>query len=282
MSSMKDIKQRMANVSQTLQIIKAMDMVSGAKLRKAKPRLDGVRALHKELSKVMHELRSCEELREHAFVKQREVKNSAYVIITSDRGLCGSYNTNISEKALSHMDAGKNEKIIVIGKMGTEYFRRRNKNILRRAIDVSEVQIYEAAGRIGEFVSSLYASGEVDEVFVAYTYFESTLSHIPRVEKVLPISDESHDLQKESSMKYEPDAATFLEHVMPLYLHTCFFAASSEAVTCEHAARMMNMDSAGKNANDIVEDLGRMYNRKRQAAITQELNEIVSGANILK
>ena len=180
------------------------------------------------------------------------------------------------------MNEGKNEVILVVGAKGYEFFRRRGKNILHRIIDITETQMYYDTGLLSEHVQSLYVSGEIDEVFIAYTRFESTLSYLPVVEKVLPISDGEENMRFDSEMTYEPDVHSFLEQAIPLYLHACFFAAMSESVACEHAARMVNMDSASKNATDIIDDLNRMYNRKRQAAITQEINEIVGGANILK
>ncbi|NLV86103.1 MAG: ATP synthase F1 subunit gamma [Clostridiales bacterium] len=282
MSSIKDIKHRIANVSTTKQIMKAMDMVSVTKLQKARLRLEGVRPLSHELQSLIDDLSNYESIGRNAFTEQREVKNSAYIVVTSDKGLCGGYNVNIAKAALEHMNQGKNEQILVIGAKGSEYFKRRDKNILRRITDVSEAQIYEGSGRLSEFITSLYLKGEIDEVFVAYTHFESTLNYVPRVEKVLPISRGAEYGKTDSAKKYEPDADTFLNHIMPLYLHTLFFALFSESLACEHAARMINMESASKNASEIIDDLNSMYNRKRQAAITQELNEIVSGANILK
>lgn len=280
MSSVKDIKHRIANVGTTKQIMKAMDMVSAAKLQKARLRLEGARPIYHELKNTIDGLSNCESVRDNVFAAQREVKNTAYIVITSDKGLCGSYNVSVSKAALDHMNTGKNEKLLVIGAKGSEYFRRRNKNILRRITDVSEAQIYEGTGRMSEYITSLYLAGEIDEVFIAYTHFETTLSYVPRVERVLPISDGSPWGQAGSGTDYEPDANTFLNHIMPLYLHMCFFAASSESAACEHAARMINMEAASKNASEIIDDLNSIYNRKRQAAITQELNEIVSGANI--
>jgi F-type H+-transporting ATPase subunit gamma len=282
MSSIKDIKHRIANVSTTKQIMKAMDMVSVTKLQKARLRLEGVRPLIHELQSLIDDLSNYESIGRNAFTEQREVKNTAYIVVTSDKGLCGGYNVNIAKAALEHMNQGKNEKIFVIGAKGSEYFKRRDKNILRRITDVSEAQIYEGSGRLSELITSLYLKGEIDEVFIAYTHFESTLNYIPRVEKVLPISRGAKYGKIISEKRYEPDMNTFLNHIMPLYLHTLFFALFSESLACEHAARMINMESASKNASEIIDDLNSMYNRKRQAAITQELNEIVSGANILK
>jgi F-type H+-transporting ATPase subunit gamma len=203
------------------------------------------------------------------------------VVITSDKGLCGSYNKNVSEAALRHM-SGKNEKILVVGAKGSEFFRRRDKNVIRRITDISEAQIYEGTGRMADRIHHMYLSGEIDEVYVAYTKFETTLKYVPRVEKVLPLTGGEGRAIRRGGMKYEPDANTFLNELIPLYLHMYFFAAHSESLACEHAARMVNMESADRNATEIIDDLTLMYNRRRQAAITQEINEIVSGANILR
>ena len=290
MPSMKDIKQRLSNVRTTHQIIRAMDMVAATRLHKARMRLEGIRPLQAEMRRHIAALGHCDEAAEHAFVVRREPKVTAYIIITSNKGLCGGYNTAICQKALEHMEQGHNERLIIVGTKGIEYFQRQHKNIRYRITDIPDVQIYETAGRLGARLTPLYLSGEVDEVYVAYTHFESTLSHVPRLERVLPLPigaeeaarGEAQQEPRLEKMKYEPDVRTFIDHIVPLYLHTYFFAALSEAVACEHAARMINMDAAGKNATEVIDDLKRMYNRKRQAAITQELNEIVGGANILR
>lgn len=280
MPSIKDIKQRISNVSTTQQIIRAMDMVASTKLHKARARLYGIRPLYGEMQRRIEDLSRCEEAVTHAFAAPRKVKSTAYIVITSNKGLCGGYNTDVAQAALSHMEQGKNEKIVAVGAKGWEYFRRFQKNILYRITDIPEAQIYQTAGRLGELASSLYLSGEADEVYVVYAYFESTLSHLPQVERVLPLPIDRGGAAGGRRMKYEPDAHTFIDHFVPLYLHTCFFAASAEATACEYAARMLNMDSAGKNASEAIDKLKRMYNRKRQTAITQELSEIVGGANI--
>lgn len=282
MPSKKEIKQRISNVSTTRQIIRAMDMVASTKLNKARARLDGIRPLYGQMQRRIAELSHCEEAQTHAFAAPRKIKNSCYVVLTSNKGLCGGYNTGVSEAALMHMEQGRHEKIIAVGAKGLEFFRRRHKDILYRITDIPEVQVYETAGRLGELASSLYISGEVDELYVAYTHFESTLSHLPRVERLLPLPIDSNGAPARDRMRYEPDVHTFIDHLLPLYLHTYFFAASAEAMACEHAARMFNMDSAGKNATEMIDELKRMYNRKRQSAITQELSEIVGGANILE
>lgn len=291
MPSMKDIKQRISNVRTTRQIIRAMDMVAATRLQKARTRLEGIRPLQAEMRRHIAALGHSAEAAAHAFAVRREPRITAYVIITSNKGLCGSYNTAVCETALEHMQQGRNERLIIVGAKGGEYFQRHHKHVRYRITDIPDTRIYETAGRLGDRLAPFYLSGEVDEVYVAYTHFESTLSHVPRLERVLPLPIGLDGVAQEEdarqgphweTMKYEPDVHTFIDHIVPLYLHTYFFAALSESVACEHAARMINMDAAGKNATEVIDDLKRMYNRKRQAAITQELNEIVGGANILK
>ena len=281
MSSMKDIKQRIANVSSTEQIIKAMDMVASTKLQKARVQLEGVRPIYGELKRVVEELGSQEGAKTHLFYEEQPVKSSLYIILTSNRGLSGSYNANIMAKALAHMNQGKNEKIFIVGSKGNEYFRKKGKNIIHTVTDVADAQVYYGSESLAKWLIDLYIAGEAQEVFLAYTHFENVLSYVPIVEKLLPVGTgtiESIDL---NDKKYEPDMDTFIDHVIPLYLHMNLFRAFSESHTSEQAARMVNMDAAGKNASDMIEELTHMYNRKRQATITQELSEIVGSANIL-
>lgn len=283
MTSMRDIKQRIENVSSTEQIIRAMDMVASTKLQKARKQLEGVRPIYKEVSRVIREISELEDSQSSEFFTEREVKNSLYIIITSDRGLSGSYNPNVIKKALNHMAQGKNEKILVVGSKGNDYFKKRDKNIIRKITDIADAQVYYGTESLGKWLTDLYLSGEVDEVFIAYTQFENVLTHHPIVDKILPATT-GGDFKEPSiteEKKYEPSLEQFIEHVIPLYLHMSLFRAFSESHTSEHAARMVNMDAAGKNASDLIKELTRMYNRQRQAAITQELSEIVGSANFL-
>lgn len=280
MSSMRDIKQRINNVSSVGQIVKAMDMVASTKLMKARAQLDGVRPIYSELSHIAKELGCKKDIETYPFYEKCEVKNSLYIIITSDSGLSGSYNANILAQALKHMNQGKNEKIVIVGAKGNEYFKRQNKNIIRTATNVADAQVYYGAKTHAKWLEDFYLTGEVDEVFIAYTHFESVLSYVPCVEKILPIPTNAIE-NSDNDKKYEPDMDTFIDHFIPLYLHMNLFRAFSESHTSEQAARMVNMDAAEKNASEIIEDLNREYNRKRQATITQELSEIIGSADIL-
>ncbi len=286
MSSMRNIKKRISNVKSAEQIVKAMNMVASSKLYKIRAQLEGTRPIYKELKRVVEEVATIKEAQSHVFYEEKDVKSSLYVILTSDRGLSGSYNSNIINKSLDHMKRVKDEKILVVGSKGYEYFKKMDKNIVRRVIDMADAQLYYGSENISKWITELYLSGEVDEVFICYTYFENVLNSVPVIEKLLPINgkiDSDFDIEEDdNNKKYEPSLNEFIEHVVPLYLHMSVFRALSESHTSEQAARMVNMDAAAKNASDLVDDLTSLYNRKRQAAITQELNEIVAGANILK
>jgi len=280
-TSMKDIKQRIYNVNSTEQIIKAMDMIASTKLHKARAQLNGVRPICFELKKIVDEIGALSAAESNQFYKEREViKSSLYMVFTSDRGFSGGYNANIISKSHEHMNQGKNEKLIVIGSKGYHYFKNRNKNIIWKITDITDTQVYYEAEDISKWILNLYLSGEVDEVFVCYTQFENVLSNTPVIERILPLplsEVKNDDIYK----KYEPDLDSFLEHIVPLYLHMYIFRAFSESHTSEHASRMVSMDAAGKNASDMINKLTRMYNRRRQTAITQEISEIVGSANIL-
>lgn len=281
MSSMKDIKQRIANVKSVEQIIRAMDMVASTKLVKARAQLEGVRPMYHELKRVVEEVGSHKSAQSHIFYKEREVRNTLYIILTSDKGLSGSYNANVKSKALEHMNQGKNEKILVVGSKGNEYFKKKGKNIIRKIVDVADAEVYHGTEKVAEWLVNFYLSGEVEEVYIAYTHFENVLNYIPIVEKLLPIDTGTINEEEINDKKYEPNMDTFIDHMIPLYLHMSLFRAFSESHTSEQAARMVNMDAAGKNASEIIDDLTLMYNRKRQASITQELSEIVGSANVL-
>ena len=279
MSSMRDIKQRIENVRSVEQIIKAMDMVASTKLVKIRAQLEGVRPIYRELKRVAEEVGSQEGAKFHPFYKEREVKNSLNIVLTSDRGLAGSYNANITAKALEHINQGKNEKIVAVGSKGYEYFKRKGKNIVQTIIDLPDAQVYYGTESLAKWLVDYYMTGEADEVFIAYTHFMSVLNYVPVVVRLLPVIIKETD--KENEIKYEPNQDTFIDHMIPLYLHMKLFRAFSESHTSEQAARMVNMDAAGKNASEIIEKLTHLYNRKRQTAITQELSEIVGSVNIL-
>jgi len=280
-SSMRSIKQRIGNISSVEQIIRAMDMVASTKLVQARAKLEGVRPIYNELKRIVEEVGTHEKAMTHIFYEQRKVENSLYIILTSNRGLAGGYNSNICKKTLEHMNQGKNEKLIVAGSKGYEFFRNYDKSIVHSIVGVSNENVYYGSENLAKKSIELYLTGAVEEVFIACTRFENVLTHEPTIEKVLPIQTSKQKDMGIDDRKYEPSLEVFIDAMVPLYMHMNLFRAFSEAHTSEQAARRVNMDAAGKNASEIIQDLNRLYNRKRQAAITQEISEIVGSAGVL-
>jgi len=294
---MKALKRKITSVKNTQHIMKAMYMMAASRLQKAKLQLDAVRPLYLETKRVMDEVKgSCKAAGSNVFVNQREVKNTACVLITSDRGLCGGYNANISKKAVEFLQTVENEKIIAVGSKGNDHLKRNGRNVVEKYIGVTENSMRQTSEEIAAFITSQYLSGEIDEAYVVYTEFKSALSHLPRTLKILPLGSEEDNPCKqdgdaywlddtswqEDKMKYDPNVEEFLENVVPMYLSLIIYGTMMEANTCEQAARMTSMNSATNNAKKIIEELTLLFNRKRQDIITQELNEIVSSANALK
>jgi F-type H+-transporting ATPase subunit gamma len=283
MGSLKAVKRRIATVSSTQKIMRAMDLVSASKLQKARNQLDNVRPAYAEILRIVDGVRRYEDVGDNIFVREREVKSSAYVIITSDRGLCGAYNTAIANVALAHRETKGNEQLFCLGIKGGEFFQARNRNIHSKFSEISETAIYEDTVPIGDAIIGMYLNGEVDEVYIAYSYFGSALSHVPKIERILPIGgateiDEDFVLE----MEYEPDVNTFLSSIAPGYLRASIYYGLVESSCCEHAARMTSMNAAAGNADEILADLTLQYNRERQAIITQEISEIIGGSESLR
>jgi len=286
MASMKTIKKRITSVNSTKKIMKAMNLVAASKLQKAKNRLDHIRPMFDNMATVMESIKkSIDPKKNIEFTQVRDVKNIAYIILTSDRGLCGSFNTNVSKDALLFVESNndKKEHILAIGTKGFEYFRRREKNIAHRGSAPSETTTFLDAEMLGKKIADMYRSGEIDEAYIIYTRFESILSHTPYVMKLLPINTEiaEDDDKTPDEMLFDPDPKTFFEDAVPMYLNTTIYGAMMESTVCELASRMTSMDSATRNATEIIDDLTLEYNRKRQGMITQEITEIVTGANAL-
>ena len=286
MASMKAIKKRISSVNNTKKIMKAMNLVAASKLQKAKARLDHIRPLYENLQQVMDSLKAgLESGAEFVFAEDREVKTIAYIVMAGDRGLCGGFNTNVSKEAFAFVESNrdKKEKILAVGSKGWEYFRRRNKEIVYRSIAASEATLFSDAEALGERVARMYTTGEADEVYLVYTHFESVLAHVPFIVRLLPFKSKNQDDSGgyAPAMSYDPDAASFFDHAIPMYLSISIFGAMMESAVCEQASRMTSMDSASRNATEIIDNLTLEFNRKRQALITQEISEIVTGANAL-
>jgi len=275
---MKAIKRRIASVRNTQQIMKAMNLVAASKVQKNKSKLEAVAPLIKSAKDFVANSVQHPDILENEFYQPRPVKNTAYVVISGERGLCGSFNANVLKMALGHME-DKNEHVIAVGAKSKEFMARRKKNVIADYVGVLESAPYGVATEIAEQLASMFAEQKVDEVYIVHTEFINLLSQNPQVTKLLPL--ETTSTVVEADRIYEPDIHTYLAKAIPIHLATFIYGAMVESSVCEQASRMTSMDAATRNAGELVDKLTLQYNRQRQSAITQEISEIVGGANVI-
>ena len=273
--STKEIKNRIRSMESTKQITKAMEMVAASKLRRAQTQVLSSRPYFEILYATIQDILSQNQDTESAYLKARPVKKSLYVVIAGDRGLAGGYNSNILKLVISQME-GKDAMVLPIGKKAMDYFRSHKVPMMNEtygtAEDISVGDCFSAA----KLLCKAYLSGEVDEIYLAYTRFDSVLSQTATAMQLLPLQAEAKAAQ--STMEYEPDAETVLGTMIPEYLGGIFYGALCESRASEQAARRTAMDSATQNAEEMIDNLSLQFNRARQAAITQEITEIVAGS----
>jgi len=301
---MRDIKRRIKSVKSTKQITKAMEMVASAKLRKTRKNLEEsrpyTRAWKQAILGFLGELQG--EI--HPLVTPREtIRKTGYIVIAGNRGLCGGYNTNVVKKAWEHMQEKNESCVIAVGQKTREYFTSREIEIPREYLNLTEMPDLMDAQDIRRFCLEKYLEEEVDEIYLVYTHFNSTISYKPKVLKLMPLdeealetcfkTDESLMQEQETVQKateddawelttYEPSAVEVLHRVVPSYLDSMIYGGLLESAVSEQAARRVAMENATNNAEDMIDKLQLQYNRARQAAITQEIAEIVGGAEALK
>lgn len=282
--SMKDIKRRIKSVESTGQITKAMELVASSKLRRAKERAINSQPFFETLYQTICEISSNNTDISSSFVKKREVKNSLFVVIAGDRGLAGGYNSNVFKMAdLAMKD--KNAKVIAIGKKSVEHYEKKpTVNVVGDFANVAEDIDLIRIKAISDTAVKLYEDGEVDEIFIYYTEFVSALSQVATELKMLPLEGISEDAQQftdgvHALCIYEPSPEEVFEAIVPEYISGMIYGAVVESFASEQGARRTAMESANDNASEMIDNLSLKYNRARQAAITQEISEIVSGAN---
>ena len=283
-TGMKDIKNRITSVENTMQITKAMELVASSKLRKAKDKAEKSKPFFDILYDTMVRIASAKTKQlSSVYVKPRKEKKTGFVIIGGDKGLAGGYNTNIFRKAEEKM-SGREVCVLPIGKKAYEYFRKKGYPIVKRFENIPEevekVQVVD----IVDTVIELYKNKEIDELYVIYTEFVSALTQIVRIKKLLPLYLKPRELEEEEyeTAQYDPSPTAVFDNIVPLYLEGIFYAAVLESYASEQGARRIAMESATDNAGEMIEQLNLQYNRARQWNITQELSEIVSGAEALK
>jgi len=293
MPSLKSIKKRISSTKSTRQITKAMKMVSAAKLRRAQAAVVAARPFSNKLRQVIESLARREDHDAHPLLAQRDKGKALVVLVTSDRGLCGGFNSNMSKTVERYIranpDGFEQLDLLLIGRKGNDYLKRRPGmtifKVYENLLGTGQVS-YAPASLIGQELVELFASEQYDAVFLAFNAFRSAISQEPQIVPLLPIAPDAVEPaagdEYLADYIYEPSVTEVLSQLLPKYVEVQLFRAFLESVASEHGARMSAMDSASKNASEMIGKLTLQYNRARQAAITKELMEIISGAESVK
>lgn len=294
MPSLKAIRTRITSVKNTRKITRAMKLVSTAKLRRAQEALIAARPYTAAISRVVAELTTVAGTSAHKLFEERPLQKAAIVVVTSDRGQAGAFNTNVVKAveryAANELSGATEVSLRIIGRKGNQYFARRRTTITSFDPSPTGATALETARETANRVIDDFTSGKVDRVFVVYNEFRSAVSQVTRVKQLLPVIPES-DVRDVKDAKtgdaatdfiYEPNQQVLLERLVPLYVQIQLYRAALESIAAEFAARMTAMENATKNAGEMIAKLTLSYNRARQASITKELAEIVGGAEALK
>ena len=292
MATLRDIRRKISAVKKTQQITKAMNMVAAAKLRGAQQRMENFRPYAEAFSLMLGNLASGVEPEIHPFFqKAAEVNKVGLVLMTADRGLCGSFNVNLITAAWRFIQEKAAQDIAVdltcVGRKGRDFYRRRKYDISRSFIDVWNKFDFTNAVVVGRDVMTDFMAGEVQEVYLVYAQFINVAIQRPVMIKLLPIepeaaAGEAAEAGPSGEYVFEPPVAQFLEYLLPKYLNTVLYHGFLENAASEHAARMTAMDNASNNCKEMITNLTLIMNKARQAAITKELMDIVGGAEALK
>lgn len=301
MASMRDIKRRKTSIQSTQQITKAMKLVSTVKLQRAKSRAEQCKTYTQCMYETMISMVEKSGYIDHRYMKPNGSNKKAVIVVTSNRGLAGGYNSNVVKLVTGSKWDKEDVVIYSVGKKGRDAFKRKGYEIAYDNSELINEPIFSDAGELGKILLESYAAGEIGEIYIAYTIFKNTVVHVPTLQKLLPLSVD--DLPKDSvtgkegkeekiltpeeasakraMMTYEPKEREALDLIIPKYVNSLIFGALIEAVASENGARMQAMDSATGNADKMISTLELQYNRARQGAITQELTEIIGGADAL-
>ena len=290
MAGSQEIRTQIKSIQNTQKITKAMEMVAASKMRKAVNQMEMARPYADKISEVMTHLANAHPENDSSFFDLRTIKKRAYIVVSSDRGLCGGLNNNLFKSIIQLSIDNKNNEIgtsySVIGNKAAGFFQRIGGEVISQSTHLGDrPQIEDLLGTIKSTIDK-FLSKEVDEVYIAYNRFINTVCQVPTIDKILPISpDAADESQKEYShywdYLYEPDAEEVLESLFTRYIESLTYRSVVENIACEQASRMVAMKSSSDNAADLIGELQIIYNKNRQAAITQEISEIISGAAAL-
>jgi F-type H+-transporting ATPase subunit gamma len=287
MASLKSIKKRIVSVKNTRQITKAMKMVSAAKLRRAQENVVAARPYARKLGEVLQSLASNLEGDLHPLLEKRDAKKLLLVVVTSDRGLCGGFNTNLckaGDRYIKEKQAAYEQiSVMTVGRKGNEFFKSRY-SVYKNYSNVLAKPNYQTAAMIAQEIIDGFVAGEYDQVELLYNSFRTVMSQDITFQQLLPVVPEEKGITDETPVEfiYEPSVGELLAEILPKNIEVQIFKSMLESVAGEHGARMTAMDSASKNASEMIGKLTLQYNRARQAAITTELMEIISGSESIK
>ena len=283
MAAAKEIRTKIASVKNTQKITKAMEMVAASKMRKAQERMAAARPYADKMRNVVAHIAHANSEYKHPFLLQRDVKRIGAIVVTTDRGLCGGLNGNLFRQALRQFQQwegeGKELDLAVIGTKGVGFFSRIGGRVVAQVSALGDSpQLEQLIGTI-KIMLDAYDEGRVDQVFLIYNQFVNRMTQKPSFEQLLPLPpSESDDLKHHWDYIYEPEAREVMDHLLSRYIESLVYQGVVENIACEQAARMVAMKSASDNAGKLIDELQLIYNKARQAAITQELSEIVAGA----
>jgi len=284
MAKTRDIKRRIRSVKNTMQLTRAMKMVAAAKMRRATEAIVAARPYSNKMLQVLRSLAARANPEAHPLLQERGDDRVELIVLTGDKGLCGSFNTQIVKTAIAFLEerGDRPTDLHLVGKKGVDFFRRRSWTIHRQWTDLFRKVEFTDAQEIARDLMGRYIDHDLDAIYLVYNEFKSAISQKPVVERVLPIQKAEFDSGEEAEdYIYEPDAAALFDELLPLHVEVQIYRAMLESVSAEHAARMTAMDSATRNAGELIDKLTLYMNRVRQASITTEIIEVVSGAEAL-
>ena len=284
MAGGKEIRTKIKSIQNTQKITKAMEMVAASKMRRAQERMHQARPYAQKMRNVIAHVSQANLEYKHSFTQERPTKRVGFVIVSSDRGLCGGLNINLFRDVVNSLTEWQSQNaeidLTTIGSKGFQFFNRVGANIVSEATRLGDTPRLEDLIGAVKVMLDAYAENRIDRLYLVHNHFQSTMSQTPQVEQLLPIHAEQPDetLSNHWDYLYEPDAKDVVDALMTRYIESLIYQGVVENIACEMAARMVAMKSASDNAGNLIDELQLVYNKARQASITQEISEIVGGA----
>ena len=280
----KEIRNQISSIKSTQKITSAMEMVAASKMRKAQERMQATRPYADKMRQVIGHIAKANAQYKHPFMVEREVRRVGYIVVSTDRGLCGGLNVNLFKALVREMKAWKEKGVetdlCAIGQKGASFFRSYGGNVVAALTHLGDSPSSEKLIGNVKVMLDAFSEGKIDRLYVVSNEFVNTMTQSPKVEQLLPLpeSEDEEEIKNQWDYLYEPDARQILDGLLPRFIESQVYQGVVENLACEQAARMIAMKSATDNAGSIIDELQLAYNKARQAAITQEISEIVSGA----